>query len=594
MAEITKDSTLREVLQYYADKNKRKDAFVTEGVKLFKDIADEKGSAVKLFTPDKTGKTLLAKTLPNIPEEIGLKQPMQNIRQVGLILKGIISPDDKLLETLPDASSNSEKNLRVFGIEEPAKAKSLVTIRVNSDTMNDFFSQIHSFKKDKKSEAIADAVLFNLNTGLRPNAAAGLKVGGTYFPENGAIYIDAETKGAKGRRINVPLSPLADSILQKRIADNKVKDNYFFVKPDGKPVTSSDMTSLLKKIKIKDFVFDASTNKYYDSLAPEGKDVPGKRGSSLLRNIHTKIGQKAGIPFERIAYLQGRSLVSAAQGSVGEIVSYATDFPGDIDPKGFDAQKANQISSIFEPSVKKLKYNLSGTQARITSNTKGFENYFDAPVLDEVDESIKMKMGENDIIPTTQEINSFADFTQEELDELEAGGITSAKKEAEGIRTPKKLKSIDPTAILLGGAAGAEILSDTGELVGEEVTQSTIAQTLAKTAPKLAQTTLGKALPVAGAGLVFPSSPTNVDEVEGFARKDIDRRFAGIDQMDTSQDKQIFSDDPRLQGTTDMYDPSELPKRDAKDSLSDEAYRKRFLAQSRKKASSQLSGFAQR
>lgn len=504
MAEITKDSTLREVLQYYADKNKRKDAFVTEGVKLFKDIADEKGSAVKLFTPDKTGKTLLAKTLPNIPEEIGLKQPMQNIRQVGLILKGIISPDDKLLETLPDASSNSEKNLRVFGIEEPAKAKSLVTIRVNSDTMNDFFSQIHSFKKDKKSEAIADAVLFNLNTGLRPNAAAGLKVGGTYFPENGAIYIDAETKGAKGRRINVPLSPLADSILQKRIADNKVKDNYFFVKPDGKPVTSSDMTSLLKKIKIKDFVFDASTNKYYDSLAPEGKDVPGKRGSSLLRNIHTKIGQKAGIPFERIAYLQGRSLVSAAQGSVGEIVSYATDFPGDIDPKGFDAQKANQISSIFEPSVKKLKYNLSGTQARITSNTKGFENYFDAPVLDKVDESPSSKMiaTENDVLATTQEINSFADFTQEELDELEAGGITSAKKEAESIAS--KLKKIGTTIVDKGSKAIAGA-------IGVEAARQLFTEPAAFAKEVAVETALEKGLGTGpGAFVGFALSPTEM------------------------------------------------------------------------------------
>mgnify|MGYP001480410280 CR=1 FL=1 len=504
MAEITKDSTLREVLQYYADKNKRKDAFVTEGVKLFKDIADEKGSAVKLFTPDKTGKTLLAKTLPNIPEEIGLKQPMQNIRQVGLILKGIISPDDKLLETLPDASSNSEKNLRVFGIEEPAKAKSLVTIRVNSDTMNDFFSQIHSFKKDKKSEAIADAVLFNLNTGLRPNAAAGLKVGGTYFPENGAIYIDAETKGAKGRRINVPLSPLADSILQKRIADNKVKDNYFFVKPDGKPVTSSDMTSLLKKIKIKDFVFDASTNKYYDSLAPEGKDVPGKRGSSLLRNIHTKIGQKAGIPFERIAYLQGRSLVSAAQGSVGEIVSYATDFPGDIDPKGFDAQKANQISSIFEPSVKKLKYNLSGTQARITSNTKGFENYFDAPVLDKVDESPSSKMiaTENDVLATTQEINSFADFTQEELDELEAGGITSAKKEAESITS--KLKKIGTTIVDKGSKAIAGA-------IGVEAARQLFTEPAAFAKEVAVETALEKGLGTGpGAFVGFALSPTEM------------------------------------------------------------------------------------
>tara|TARA_A100001391_G_scaffold193354_1_gene168495 strand:+ start:56 stop:1765 length:1710 start_codon:yes stop_codon:yes gene_type:complete len=435
MAEITKDSTLREVLKYYADKNKRGPSFVTEGVKLFKDIADEKGSAVKLFTPDKTGKTLLSRTLPNVGEEIGLKQPMQNLRQVGLILKGIVSPDDELNKTLPDASTNTEKNLRIFGIEEPAKAKSLVTIRVNDSTMNDFFSQIHEFKKNPDLEAIADATLFNLNTGLRPNAAAGLKVGGTYFPENGAIYIDAETKGAKGRRINVPLSPLADSILQKRIADGKVKDNQFFVKPNGKLVTSKDMTDLLKKVKIKDFIFDASTNKYYDSLAPEGKDVPGKRGASLLRNIHTKIGQKAGVPFERIAYLQGRSLVSAAQGSVGEVVTYATDFPGDIDPKGFDAQKANEISSIFNPSVTKFGYNLTGKEGRITPKTKGFESYFDAPVLDEVDESIKMKMGENDIIPTTQEVNSFADFTQEELDELEAGGITSAKKEAESLKS---------------------------------------------------------------------------------------------------------------------------------------------------------------
>tara|TARA_Y100001937_G_C7105426_1_gene324707 strand:+ start:53 stop:1666 length:1614 start_codon:yes stop_codon:yes gene_type:complete len=461
MAEITKNSTLREVLNYYAEKNKRGKSFVTEGVKFFKDIADEKGSAVKLFTPDKAGKTLLARTLPNVSEDVGLKQPMQNLRQVGLVLKGIVSPNDKLLETLPDASTNTEKNLRIFGIAEPAKAKSLVTIRVNENTMNDFFSQIHEFKKDPKLEAIADATLFNLNTGLRPNAAAGLKVGGTYFPESGAIYIDAETKGAKGRRINVPLSPLADSILQKRIADAKVKDNQFFVKPDGKVVTSKDMTSLLKKIKIKDFVFDASTNKYYDSLAPEGEEVPGKRGAGLLRNIHTKIGQKSGVPFERIAYLQGRSLVSAAQGSVGEVVTYATDFPGDIDPQGFDAQKANQISSIFAPSVEKYGYNLTGKEARITPKTKGFESYFDAPVLDEVDESTltKMKMGENDILPTTEEINSFADFTQEELDELEAGGITSAKKEASGLTD--KLKKIGKTVIdkgskVVAGAIGVE------------------------------------------------------------------------------------------------------------------------------------------
>ena len=404
MAEITKDSTLREVLTYYAEKNNRKNNFVTEGVKLFKDIANKKGSALQLFTPDKNGKTLLNRTLTSIdPDTISLKQPMQNLRQVGLTLKGVISESDGGHNFLPDAASNSEKNLKVFGIVEPAKAKSLVSIKVNPQTMNQLFSQIEQFKLDPKTEAIADAMLFNLNTGLRPTAAAELKVGGVYFPENGAIYIDAETKGTKGRRINVPLSPLADSILQKRIADGKVVNDQFFVKPNGKVVTSTDMTNLLKQIKIKDFMFDASTNTYYDSLAPEGKDVPGKRGSGLFRNIHTKIGQKAGVAFERIAYLQGRSLVSAATGSVGEVVTYATDFPGDIDPKGFDAQQANKISSIFQPSVEKYNYNLSGETSRITKATEGFSTYFDAPAVSKVETTVTNNG--NTIIDSSRQCN---------------------------------------------------------------------------------------------------------------------------------------------------------------------------------------------
>ena len=446
MAEVTKDSTLREVLSYYAKKNNRKDSFVTEGVKLFKDIADKKGSALELFTPDKDGKTLLNRTLNSIDvDTISLKQPMQNLRQVGLTLKGVIPESDSAYNFLPDTASNSEKNLKIFGIEEPAKAKSLVSIKVNQETMNQLFSKIEEFKLDPKTESIADAMLFNINTGLRPNAAAGLKVGGVYFPESGAIYIDAETKGAKGRRINVPLSPLADSILQKRIADGKVVNDQFFVKPDGKVVTSSDMTKLLKQIKIKDFMFDAATNTYYDSLAPEGKEVPGKRGSSLFRNIHTKIGQKAGVAFERIAYLQGRSLVSAAQGSVGEVVTYATDFPGDIDPKGFDAQQANKISSIFQPSVEKYGYNLSGTVPRITKATEGFSTYFDAPVVDTADTiegTFKDVTNNGNTILDSQRSMSIEDFTLEEIEELKAGGIN-----IEPSTTKKVLKGVGKAAL---------------------------------------------------------------------------------------------------------------------------------------------------
>ncbi|MGB1931991.1 MAG: hypothetical protein ACPHL8_02965, partial [Flavobacteriales bacterium] len=44
-----------------------------------------------------------------------------------------------------------------------------------------------------------------------------------YFPESGSLYIPSEAKGAKGKSVSIPLSALADSILQDRIKNNKVK-----------------------------------------------------------------------------------------------------------------------------------------------------------------------------------------------------------------------------------------------------------------------------------------------------------------------------------------------------------------------------------
>tara|TARA_B100001939_G_C16681344_1_gene504523 strand:- start:40 stop:708 length:669 start_codon:yes stop_codon:yes gene_type:complete len=94
----------------------------------------------------------------------------------------------------------------------------------------------------------------------------------------------------------------------------------------------------------------------------------------------------------------------------------------------------------------------------IAIQTTGFSPKLEEEIIDD-STSPKMKMGENDIIPTTQEVNSFADFTEEELAELEAGGITSAKKEAASITD--KLKKIGKTVVdkgtkVVAGAIGVE------------------------------------------------------------------------------------------------------------------------------------------
>tara|TARA_R100000951_G_scaffold115861_1_gene125394 strand:- start:996 stop:2675 length:1680 start_codon:yes stop_codon:yes gene_type:complete len=462
MAEITKDSTLREVLTSYANKNKRGSSFVTEGVKLFKDIADKKGSALQLFTPDKSGKTLISKkieerkTLNVIDKKdigSGLKQPMQNLRQVGLSLKTVIPESDKSYAYLPDKESSTPKNEKIFGTLEPAKAKAMVAVNPNPKVLQELFSKIAEFKKDPKLEAIADATLFNLQNGLRPNAAAGLEVS-AYYPESGSIFIPADAEGAKGRMISVPIGDLGDSILQKRISENKVKEvngvKQFFVKPNGKVVRSGDMTDLLKSIKVPNILYDQKSKKFFDSLAPLDKDAPGKTGSSLFRNIHAKLGQMAGIPDTQVAYLEGRSLAGVAKGATGELVTYRTDFPGAIDPKGIDAQNANKISSIFAPVATKYGFDISGEVPRITKATEGFSTYFDAPVANEAE--VKITNNGNTLLDSKVQVSGIEDFSAEEIEELKSGGIN-----LEPSTTKKVLKGAGKAALTTVATLGTTV-----------------------------------------------------------------------------------------------------------------------------------------
>lgn len=425
MALNPETATAREVAELYATERKLDigaKAYGNMVAKYLGDVADKPGSAISIFTPDETGETPLSKIFKNLDLEVdNPKQSMQALRQVGLRIAKELPVNSNVLSFLPDKSPDTPKNVKIFGIEEPAKAVSEVSIKTDAATMQNFFRQVAEIAKDPKQEAAAMAVIFNMQNGLRPNAAGQLKVS-SYYPETRAIYIPAETKGAKGRRVNVPLNDIADAILQARLQDGKTSDGYFFVKPNGKPVRSQDMTDVLKQVKIPKLIFDSATNKTFDSLAPEGKagQVPGKRGSELLRNLHTKIAQRRGISFERIAYLQGRSLKAAAEGATGEVTGYAQEYPGDLDPKGPDARNANIVSTYFANAASEAGFNITESvpppTQRVGRSTPGYEAFFDAPV-----ETAKMPAPAAPVESAAP--SSYADFTQEDRDNLAKAGF---------------------------------------------------------------------------------------------------------------------------------------------------------------------------
>ena len=381
-----KTATLREVAEAYAEKSKRGKAFVTSSLQFFKDIADEPGSALRLFEKDPEGVTLLSKTFKGTEDTSTVKTAMQNLRQVGLTLKESVGPDTPEYKLLPDKAPNTDVNNRIFGRSEPAKAASEVAINPDKAKMSQLFAGVSKYLDNPNTKATAQAIIFNLNTGLRPNAAAGLQVT-AYKPDSGAIYIEAETKGAKGRPVNIPLNPIADSILQDSLASGN-KEN-FFVKPNGKVVTSSDMTDLLKDVKVKDIAFDAATGKYFDTLAPAG--FTGKKGSALLRNIHATVGQSIGVDQDRLAFLQGRSLKSAGKSSTGELTTYQQAFPGAVGE--VDRQNANMFASFWGDAAKEAGFDIKSKipmpETRITTQTAGYEGYFELPVREEVPTTLK-------------------------------------------------------------------------------------------------------------------------------------------------------------------------------------------------------------
>tara|TARA_S200002703_G_scaffold95254_1_gene82267 strand:+ start:526 stop:2166 length:1641 start_codon:yes stop_codon:yes gene_type:complete len=409
-----KTATLREVAEAYAKKSGRTKTFVGPTLQYFKDIADEPGSAFRLFEKDADGVTLLSKTFKGTEDTSTVKTAMQNLRQVGLTLKELVGPDTPEYKLLPDKSPNTDLNNRIFGRGEPAKAVSEVSVNPDKKKMSQLFAGISKYLDDPKTRPIAQAIIFNLNTGLRPNAAAGLQVN-AYKPDSGAIYIEAETKGAKGRAVNIPLNPIADSILQENLT--KGNKNNFFIKPNGKVVTSQDMSDLLKEVKVPDIAFDAATGRYFDTLNPDG--FTGKKGSALLRNVHATVGQSIGVDQDRLAYLQGRSLKSAGKSSTGELTTYQQAFPGAVGE--VDRQNANMFATFWGEAAEEAGFKITSKipmpETRITTQTAGYEGYFDLPVREEVPSP--------SAAPTvaSPEPKSLDDLSPELQDKLSKGGF---------------------------------------------------------------------------------------------------------------------------------------------------------------------------
>jgi hypothetical protein len=286
---------------------------------------------------------------------------------------------------------------------------------------------------DFNTRMSARATLFGMLTGLRPSAIVNLQMH-EYKPSKGSLYIAATEAGAKGRSVNIPLNALADSLLQDSIKDLEANGlkvtegkpiNIFQKFTKGKTpkltsITSPDVNNVLRGLTFtEDITYDSESGKFFKSLLP--KDFDGKKGSPLLRNIHATILMDQGVPAGRVAYLQGRSLLQADVGPVGELGTYINAFPFAVSE--YDRGNATVMVNFFKKSITDLKLPETSfpqlTTNRLLETDASYSNYFALPQRD---------TGDIDQIFKKQKDGKQTGYTQGLLDVIKQNGGTILEK----------------------------------------------------------------------------------------------------------------------------------------------------------------------
>jgi len=276
----------------------------------------------------------------------------------GQLYSNFKSIEDNVFRQISRARLNEEYVRLTDSVARPAKgAKYTTKFGYNPEKVGQLQKNLAEFvKNNPDTKPVANALLFQLYTGFRPNAAGGLTPENIRKPETRAnvhgIFLSGDQVGAKGSTINIPLNRRAMAVLQSQelYNENKFKGQEFIFQKKSKgkfvPIDDKDITGLFAKMKKA-------------NLIPKGLkiDVTGKFPKDAdnftsydLRRLHATTLSFLGVPIEKAALLTGRVI-----GDAGEQARYIGVAPGVFNEEGAikDANKLTgymygEYSRLFE------------------------------------------------------------------------------------------------------------------------------------------------------------------------------------------------------------------------------------------------------
>ena len=279
---------------------------------------------------------------------------------------------------LLEAGDQPKLGEEAFGINVPPKAKNTIHINSDSAVQREFFRNLMLHASENPDDIpIVRSIAYGLSTGLRPNAAVGLKFY-QYYPDSASLYIESEAQGAKGRAISVPLSSLSDSMVQQAIKEQKealalpnpeemtdadkkkvAQTNIFRIKGAKgqlRNITTKDINRVLSEIRpVEKLLWDSARREWYNTYMP---DLPagGKKGSALFRNFHTTVANKIGMSPMVTSRVQGRSLQAKEIGATGDFLTYDSAVPGNV--SNFERREAEKLANFIRETIEEARTEL--------------------------------------------------------------------------------------------------------------------------------------------------------------------------------------------------------------------------------------------
>ena len=338
-----KETTLREVISNYAEASRAKGSKLTGFEdKLFKSKALQTyldNPVTELFDGHwGDADNPLIKVLNSVGE-----------KSRGGYYSAIASIESNVFRQINRLRFNEEYTKLTDTVARPEKGvKYTSKFGYNPERLGSFHANLVEYvKNNPDSKPVANALLFQLYTGFRPNAAGGLTPLNIRNPQvrggPHGIFISGSQLGAKGSPINVPLTRRAMAVLQSQEMFNESKfggQQFIFQKKSGKqikPIDDKDITGLLKKMQ--------KANLIPEGLKVDVTGVTPKSSANLtaydLRRLHATTLAFLQVPIEKAAMLTGRVV-----GSGGEQARYIGVSPGVFNPKGA-ALDANKLTDYM-------------------------------------------------------------------------------------------------------------------------------------------------------------------------------------------------------------------------------------------------------